>query len=114
MLINQLKIPEDERVIQLEKVKNLFIVYKKGYLTQGEIEQIFEEWKDISRRLSKGKMIIDERQRNTPKQNVEQLVDLYQLLVRMASIYCGFFEEMLKEKPEIFRRMLNEVVEEIK
>jgi hypothetical protein len=115
-LIEQYAISEDERILQVERVRNLIKIYQKGNLTKSDIEQVFAEWKTLAERLRKGEDLIEEmksRGSATLENNPHylSLTHLYEVLVQIIGIYSGFFQTMFIDRPDLYDKAQQKILD---
>jgi hypothetical protein len=114
--IYKMVVSEEERIMQLDRTKNLIRIYQRGNITKAEIEQTYNEWKLIAERLNKGGLMIQET-RTKIDGNLEtnshfiSLVHLYEMLMKMCIIYDGFFQIMFCNRPDIYDQAKGKILE---
>lgn len=113
--IYNLAIPEDERVMQTKRVRNLLRIYQKGHMNKAELEETYAEWKAVAERLKKGERMIHETtQKIKGDPNINHhyvsLTHLYEMLVSICGIYDGFFQSMFRDRPDHYQQALKSIM----
>lgn len=112
MLIYNMAVTEDERLVTKARVSSLLATYRRGSMTKEEVNRYYKEWIEVATRIHRGGMMMDEAHvvRDKSKEYLREMEDLYKLLLKVLGMYDAFFSRMYEGRYDLYERAQRNVL----